>query len=246
MKIPIILCMIILAIDMGGTHSPLDRELRRIKRKLRYIADDVQTMKNTTTQKIATINQNLNDKINNIIDRLDNSTTNGPVEDPFYLFVCGYQNTYDLDGKTMTYDKLLINHTNIKTSGGLNPSSGIFKTPLAGIYSVNFNTINDAGSGDSEVVLYFKKNGVAWYDSLIGSIYTGTSGKVYDNMGKDLTINLEEGDTLELYCHRCNGPVYRTTICLTLLKPDDGTFSGLELDLNENGQVDSVVDVKKN
>jgi len=216
--------MIILAIDLGGTHSPMEKQIRKMTRKLRIIEA----------------------RFDNMEARLDNLNENDPLVEPPYLYVCGYQDKFDETRTTMTYDKLFMNHTNVEMSGGLDIITGIFRSPVAGIYSVTFATSNYANKNDSSVQMLFKKNAGYLGESMTKSANRGASeGYIFENMGKDLLLFLGEGETLELYCFDCY-EVYGTTICLTLLKADNGTSAGLNMDLSLDGQVDPFLEIKKN
>jgi len=241
MNLPICLGLLLLALDLGGAHKPVDFEIRKLKRKFRNMKKDVQTISTNLTQITANTMrkiQNLTeetvknqDKIKDNIRKLNNLT--GKVEslnNPLYMFVCGYDNfIINFTNQVVNYQRTTINHDNIRTSGGFDLSSGNFTAPTKGIYLVSYSTNNRADSGDSLLVMFLRINGRPVFESFQFSYYTGPSGSVYEGFGRELPIYLDSGETLDLYCDICPGPLYYTTFCITLIKEDDGSFSGLEM-----------------
>jgi len=218
MKLVFLLCLFVVALDLGATHKPLDREIRRIKRRQRSFEAQLGEMNNKCC----------NNKTTEIID--------AP-----YLFVCGAQDEFEYTAgwKVMPFDKLMINFTNILNSGGLEIDSGIFTAPISAIYSVSYGMTHWAYSGEARVDMYLRKNGVNIYETKEMSQYTGSSGYVDQGFGREMPIYLEAGETLDLYVYKAEH-IWYTTFCLTLIKPVDGAYAGLimTLSLDDDANMD--------
>lgn len=200
--------MIVLALDLGGAHSPLDRELRKIKRKIRALDAGVQENKN-----------GVQENKNNITQIKNTPTTT--TEDNF-LFVCGAQNM--ASSGIIRYDKLMINYTNIANPGGLNPSTGVFTAPVDGIYVVSYSMMNWADYNDVEVVIYLRLNSTEISETREISRYSAPSGAVKEGFGRELPLYLPAGETLDLYWKTGTGGIYDITFCLTLAKAVTGPY----------------------
>ena len=89
--------------------------------------------------------------------------------------------------------KTCIPFKNVKHNvGGGITRSGIFKAPISGTYFFSFNGLNHNNTSEAEVVLNI--NGVGMSRS-IASPNTAS----YETMALDATLNLTEGDTVEVY-----------------------------------------------
>jgi len=197
---------------------------------------------------MAILNENITDVQDNIkanteiIDNILNTPT-APANTSF-LYVCGYQDTVSSAGVVITYDKTMINYNNLG-SNGLDIATGQFTSPVEGVYIITYSMMNDAGYNENTVDVYIRLNGNYITESVVLSLYSGSSGRVYENFGKDLTIYLNKGETLDLYWEQGNGYLYHITLCVTLAREVNGTSPATLMDLSTDEEVD-IEDIIKN
>merc|ERR1719244_2569630 len=137
----------------------------------------------------------------------------GSAEDIPFLFVCGLnEQSSSLVGGPITYDRIVIDHTNIDSPGGLNITSGEFTAPISGIYSVTYAVVVEQEQ-DATTYVGLRKDGQVLYD-IEHNTYTDEYD-IEENLARTLPIFLAKGETPDLYCQSCQS-IMHNTFCLTL------------------------------
>lgn len=142
------------------------------------------------------------------------------LRNPPHLHVCGgsYGNWINSNSRIINYLTLLYSSTNTE-GGGLDISTGVFTSPWPGSYTVTWSLMAKNFQGENAFLIRLRKNGKEIVESLHASELTGQSGYTYDQGGRTLITHLDTGDTLDLYCDRCDrgsAGVGWTSFCVSL------------------------------
>ena len=139
-------------------------------------------------------------------------------QQPPLVSVCGEKFTFTSNSATIPYDSLFHSSTNIPGGPALNTETGVFTAPLAGVYSVTWALQSSDHAGDHWVDIYLRHNGINIGETRHDSYYSGSSGKVDDQGGRTVNLELAAADTLELWCDDCSAEIGYTTFCINLLQ----------------------------
>jgi len=142
------------------------------------------------------------------------------LRNPPHLHVCGGSNDkwINSNSRIIDYSTLLYSSTNTE-GGGLDISTGVFTSPWPGSYTVTWSLMAKNFQGENAFLIRLRKNGKEIVESLHASELTGQSGYTYDQGGRTLITHLDTGDTLDLYCDRCDrgsAGVGWTSFCVSL------------------------------
>ena len=96
----------------------------------------------------------------------------------------------------------------------------MFTAGHPGSYTATWSLTTENKSGDDWIVVFLRKNGEKITESEIKSHYTGASGLVLEQGGRTLVLHLERGDTMDLYCDKCQAGIDFITICVSLSQFD--------------------------
>jgi len=216
MKFPIVICMIVLALDYGASHSPLDKVLRRLKRGQRNIESELIGVKSR-------------------VEALENRPIS--ATEP-YLYICGAQDSTTGTGYTIKYDYLMIDYKNI--GGYLDINTGTFTSAINGLYSVSYAMMNYADYSDAQVNVYVRRDGTPISETRQQSQYEDASGYVKEGFGRELPLYLNTNETLDIFFDTGPGSLRDITFCITLAKEVDGpaptSFTSMPLDLSNDDE----------
>lgn len=109
----------------------------------------------------------------------------GDIKSSFVYFTVERNGSWTGNWTILPFD---LERTNI--GGAMNRSSGIFTTPISGIYSFNFNTVGAANSKSLTISLILN-------DNVIASAYAGMS-TVPLSASLSTSLNLTPGDQVWL------------------------------------------------
>merc|ERR1711935_36088 len=144
---------------------------------------------------------------------IDHEKSINVLRSPPAIFYCGYRGRASASYSVLTFDSLSYSYNN-QHNGGLDPETGIFTSPTPGIYSMTWSLTARNEAGDQNVRIYLMKNGARVHESIHFSYYTGASGRVSDEGGRTLIIDLLEGETLSMFCENCSAEVFNVNFCV--------------------------------
>jgi len=152
------------------------------------------------------------------------TTAVSQLRDLPYVMVCSYQDYWDTDSSTITYDSILSEYNNAdKPDGGdgkMDITTGQFTCLTSGYYTINYSGRARVHSGEA-VYVYIYHNGEkveeSQWNSYIGVFGATVTGVTMDDQGsKTVILHLAVGDTVELKTGTCDGRIYHLTFCLSL------------------------------
>jgi len=123
---------------------------------------------------------------------------------------CGYRNYWPSSGSTITYDHLLLD-TGV---GSLSTSTGEYTAEVGGLYQVTWSLTNRVDSGEYNWIYLYKND-----EAVEGghhSYYQNSDGYIYEQGGRTLLLELDEGDRLHLGTTTFYGSAYYITFCVHL------------------------------
>jgi hypothetical protein len=137
-------------------------------------------------------------------------------EDPTMESMIGYLDTHSLpggvmfaaalvgtgniaDGRYLTFTDLISNVAN-----SFEKSTGTFTTPVTGTYEFSFSSVTGSNIG-SYANIYVRKNG-----ENVSMIRDDNNSDNYNNFGHTWQMNLQKGDTINLYLH--GGTIYISSV----------------------------------
>ena len=149
------------ALDVALTDLAITKnDLDNMKKDLASTKKDLATTKNdldATKHDLATIKNDFATTKQDLITKaqeLEREVT--ILRYPPFLHSCGYQMNNRLKSKTITYESLLYNSTNIE-GGGLDLETGVFVSPHPGTYTVSWSLHAADGLRDNFVFIYLSK-----------------------------------------------------------------------------------------
>jgi hypothetical protein len=189
--------------------SQVGKELGISKHEFEMIKDELNIIK----EHQMVMNQNLE-----FIKQLESDVS--LIKDPPFTLACGYYDgTFSKNAQTIPYTKLLYYSSNVE-GASMDTDTGVFVAGHPRSYTVTWTGIATNDAGDYWVMIYLRKNGLDISESYYGSHYTGPSGLALDQGGRTLVVHLDRGDTLELYCKRCDAGFGDPLFCVSLSQFD--------------------------
>jgi hypothetical protein len=183
-----------------------EHEIRMNKEELERIKFNMEMMKEDQKQNL------------NVIKQLESEVS--ILKDPPFTFACGsHQASFTKSAQIIPYSKLLYASSNVD-GAGLDIDTGVFTAGHPGSYTVTWSLAAANEADEYWVAIHLRKNGVRIEESEHESHYTGTSGVVLEQGGRTFVIHLERGDTVDLYCRRCEAGINFTTFCVSLSQFD--------------------------
>lgn len=129
---------------------------------------------------------------------------------------CGYQKEHSRANSLIVYSSLLVD------VGVGSLSKGVWRSGVAGLYSINYSMYNSLDPGEWNHIFLFR-NGLKMVESEHESGHSRDGrGYVYDMGGRTMVLKLSQGDTLELRSLTHTGRSFDITFCVTLLRADTG------------------------
>merc|ERR1712004_534867 len=125
---------------------------------------------------------------------------------------CGYREIWTTARSTITYEKTLLN----VGRGSMDLGSGVWTAEETGLYQVAWSMFNRVDSGEYNYI-YLYKNGGRVDESEHLSSYVGSEGRINDQGGRTMMLELQAGDTLELTDTLFYGVAINIHFCVSLL-----------------------------
>ena len=142
------------------------------------------------------------------------------LKNPPMTFACAahyeYQNS--ISGQVIPFTNLLYSATNVESV--LDIATGKFTAGHPGSYTATWSMRVLLGyKGTVDFTLFLRKNGENIFDSVHFTYHSGPN-RSDDYGGRTLVLHLEKGDTLDLYCDRCDGFIANVSFCVSLSQFD--------------------------
>merc|ERR1712215_50671 len=132
----------------------------------------------------------------------------------YHTFFCAYQYETDRVSQKISYERLVDSSTYVD-GADMDIVTGVFTSGLGGMFTVTWSVLSRNEPEDQDMFIYLRKNGAIITESRLHSLYRGASGWTDENGGRTLVLNLDRGDTLDLWCEDCSAGVYDITFCIT-------------------------------
>merc|ERR1712181_11339 len=141
-----------------------------------------------------------------------------PAPSPSPSFMqCGYKHFWANDHKLITYDRLITDHTSGEYLGNFDVEAGTFTAGTPGLYSVDFSSAVPYNTLNDYIEVYLWLNGVEVPESKFWSRPGyNTPGWVLDGGSARMTVELKEGDTLQLYGDYEYNALNKFVFCVTV------------------------------
>jgi|ERR1712059_44034 len=141
------------------------------------------------------------------------------------LTVCGWKNQFFTKGATVTYDRLISDHSN-KNRGGiqgkLNVSTGRFTAMTAGHYTITYSAVAVLSPGQTVNSFLYLNGRYVGLHSGFWSHNMGTAW-AWDQGSRTVIVHMAVGDTMELRTNSGSwytGRFEQVTFCLSLTASD--------------------------
>merc|ERR1712002_919828 len=205
----------ILVLLVTITITKGEREEKEEREDIQDIVREMLVEMRETNAKVASMEQEMKDMNDTFGKELDNrDALIAKLQNPPYSYFCGYQGDTHLYSATIPYEYLFSSSTN--TNAIMDVETGIFTSGYGGTYTASWGMRSDDEAGDNAVQIYLRKNGAIMYESRTWSWYYGPSGGVQDLASRTILVQLERGDTLDLWCEECTAYVRSITFCVSL------------------------------
>merc|ERR1711874_207703 len=135
----------------------------------------------------------------------------------FYCAVAGVQYNMARSNRSITYEAVMLSSPNVEGSS-FDKFSGVYTSGLPGVYSVTWSLVSSNGPEDSTTRVRLRQNGVQVYHSTTISGSGGGVGEQMDQGGRTLYLQMERGDTLDLFCDDCSAGIGNVSFCVSLAK----------------------------
>ena len=192
-------------------------ELQEIKLKMNEFSKEMEIR----DEKIQVLEREMKIKDDKLVNL---ETSLAIIRNPPYLNLCASQHVFAGVSQAISYESIFFSAYNEEwqDSHGMDISSGVFTAPISGIYSVTYSLMNSLHSPEEIISIFVHKNGERIPESEHFSKYahSGTTGWTYDQGGRSITLHLNSGDRLELWCEDCAAEIVRVLTCISLVNWD--------------------------